>query len=52
MSRRKAPLIPDEVLDQRLAGRDPQSALTEGGVLDELKRALATARTLLARLLG
>ena len=41
MSRRKAPLIPDEVLDQLLAGRDPGSALTEGGVLDELKRAFA-----------
>ena len=41
MSRRKAPSIPDELLDQLLAGRDPGSALTEGGVLDELKRAFA-----------
>jgi hypothetical protein len=28
-------------LDQLLAGRDPGSALSEGGVLDELKRAFA-----------
>jgi putative transposase len=41
MSRRKAPSIPDELLDRLLAGRDPGSALTEGGVLDELKRAFA-----------
>src|SRR3954447_17543784 len=41
MSRRKAPSIPDELLERLLAGRDPQSALTEGGVLDELKRAFA-----------
>lgn len=27
MARRKAPLIPDELLDQLLAGRDPQTAL-------------------------
>ena len=41
MSRREAPTIPDELLGQLLAGRDPESALTEGGVLDELKRAFA-----------
>ena len=41
MARRKAPSIPDELLDRLLAGRDPGSALTEGGVLDELKRAFA-----------
>jgi putative transposase len=41
MARRKAPSIPDELLDQLLAGRDPGSALTAGGVLDELKRAFA-----------
>ena len=29
------------LLDQLLAGRDPQSALGRGGLLDELKRALA-----------
>jgi putative transposase len=41
MARRKAPLIPDELLDQLLAGRDPQSALGRNGLVDELKRALA-----------
>src|ERR671938_1236211 len=41
MARRKAPTIADEVLDQLLAGRDPQVALTSGGLLDELKKALA-----------
>src|SRR4051794_24586466 len=41
MARRKAPVIPDELLDQLLAGRDPQSALGRDGLLDELKRALA-----------
>ena len=41
MARRKAPAIPDELLDQLLAGRDPGSALSEGGILDELKRAFA-----------
>ena len=41
MARRKAPLIPDVLLDQLLAGRDPQSALGRDGLVDELKRALA-----------
>ena len=41
MARRKAPVIPDELLDQLLAGRDPQAALGRDGLLDELKRALA-----------
>src|SRR3954451_1869623 len=41
MARRKAPLISDELLDQLLAGRYPQSALVRDGLLDELKRALA-----------
>ena len=41
MARRKAPLIPDELLDQLLAGRDPQSALGRDGLVDALKRALA-----------
>src|SRR3954451_9255087 len=41
MARRKAPVIPDELLDQLLAGRDPQSALGRDGLLDELKKALA-----------
>jgi len=41
MARRKAPVIPDELLDQLLAGRDPQAALGRDGLADELKRALA-----------
>ena len=41
MARRKAPVIPDELLDQLLAGRDPQVALGRDGLVDELKRALA-----------
>jgi putative transposase len=41
MTRRKAPVIPDELLDQLLAGRDPQAALGKDGLVDELKRALA-----------
>ena len=41
MARRKAPVIPDELLDQLLAGRDPQTALGKDGLVDELKRALA-----------
>ena len=41
MARRKAPVIPDELLDQLLAGRDPQAALGKDGLVDELKRALA-----------
>jgi putative transposase len=41
MARRKAPIIPDDLLDQLLAGRDPQAALGRDGLVDELKRALA-----------
>ena len=41
MARRKAPIIPDDLLDQLLAGRDPQAALGKDGLVDELKRALA-----------
>ena len=41
MARRKAPVIPDELLDRLLAGRDPQTALGKDGLIDELKRALA-----------
>ena len=41
MARRKAPVIPDELLDTLLAGRDPQAALGRDGLVDELKRALA-----------
>ena len=41
MARRKIPVIADELLDQLLAGRDPQAALGRDGLVDELKRALA-----------
>src|SRR4051795_13670925 len=40
MARRKATVIADGLLDQLLAGRDPQAALAKDGLIDELKRAL------------
>ncbi|MFZ5664730.1 MAG: IS256 family transposase [Pseudomonadota bacterium] len=41
MPRRKAPVIPDDLLDQLLAGGDAATALNSGGLLDALKKALA-----------
>ena len=41
MARRKAPRIPDALLDELLAGSDARAALDPNGLLDELKRALA-----------
>ena len=41
MSRRKEPAIPQEVLDQLLTGTDAAAALSQGGLLDTLKKALA-----------
>ena len=41
MARRKAPRIPDALLDQLLAGADPKSAFEADGLLDALKKALA-----------
>ena len=41
MARRKAPHIPDALLDQLLAGADPKSAFEADGLLDGLKKALA-----------
>ncbi|MCJ2048463.1 IS256 family transposase [Methylobacterium sp. J-070] len=41
MARRKAPRIPDTILDQLLAGADPKMAFEADGLLDELKKALA-----------
>jgi len=41
MPRRKQPTIPDELLDQLLAGSDARAALADGGLLDGLKKALA-----------
>jgi putative transposase len=41
MPRRKAPAIPDELLDQLLAGADAKTAFDANGLLDNLKKALA-----------
>ena len=41
MARRKAPHIPDAILDQLLAGADPKTAFDANGLLDGLKKALA-----------
>jgi putative transposase len=41
MARRKAPYIPDQLLDQLLAGADPKTAFDPNGLLDGLKKALA-----------
>ena len=41
MPRRKAPHIPDAILDQLLAGADPKTAFDSNGLLDDLKKALA-----------
>ena len=40
MARRKAPHIPDAILDQLLAGADPKTAFESDGLLDALKKAL------------
>jgi len=41
MARRKAPRIPDALLDQLLAGADPKTAFDAHGLHDDLKKALA-----------
>ena len=41
MARRKQPNIPDQLIDQLLAGADPKSVFTKDGLLDELKKAFA-----------
>ncbi len=41
MARRKEPRFPDAVLDQLLAGADAKTAFDQGGLLHELKKALA-----------
>jgi putative transposase len=41
MARRKAPQIADEVLDQLLSGTQASAAFDQGGLLDQLKKALA-----------
>ncbi|WP_238291350.1 ABC transporter permease, partial [Methylobacterium longum] len=42
MARRKAPRIPDALLDQLLAGANPKTAFEADGLLDELKKVLGT----------
>lgn len=44
MARRKKPVIADDLLDQLLAGRDPQAVFSKDGLFDDLKRALADGR--------
>ncbi|MGK7864987.1 IS256 family transposase [Falsiroseomonas sp. E2-1-a4] len=41
MAKRKAPQIPDEILDQLLSGAEASTAFDQGGLLDQLKKALA-----------
>src|SRR3954453_4890080 len=41
MARREQPAIPDQLLDQLLAGADPKVAFAKDGLLDELKKAFA-----------
>jgi putative transposase len=41
MPRRKAPHIPDVMLDQLLSGTKASAAFDQGGLLDQLKKALA-----------
>jgi len=41
MPRRKEPSIPNDILDQLLAGTDAAAALSQGGLLDTLKKAFA-----------
>ncbi|MGG5891176.1 IS256 family transposase, partial [Falsiroseomonas sp. HC035] len=41
MARRRTPRIPDEMLDQLLSGADASTAFDQGGLLDQLKKALA-----------
>ena len=49
MSRRKEPTIPNELLDQLLAGGSVSAAFEQGGLLDSLKKAL-TERALNAEM--
>lgn len=41
MARRKKGIIPDEILDQLLAGRSPHTVFEKDGLFDDLKRAIA-----------
>lgn len=48
MTRRKEPAIPNDLLDQLLAGGAASAAFEQGGLLDTLKKAL-TERALTRR---
>ena len=41
MARRKAPRLPDALLDQLVAGADPRTAFDANGLIEDLKKALA-----------
>lgn len=41
MARRKAPAIPNEMLDHLLSGASASTAFDQGGLLDQLRKALA-----------
>ena len=41
MTGRKAQAIPDKMLDQLLSGASASTAFDQGGLLDQLKKALA-----------
>jgi len=49
MARRKEPQIPDVILDQLLSGTKASAASNQGGLLEQLKKALAE-RTLNAEM--
>ena len=49
MARRKEPQIPDALLDQLLSGSEASAAFDQGGLLDQLKKAL-TERALNAEM--
>lgn len=44
MARREAPRIPDALMDQLLASANPKTAFDTNGLLDDLKKALASRR--------
>jgi putative transposase len=41
MPARKKPVLPDELVDQLMTGRDASTVFDKDGLLDELKRAIA-----------
>ncbi len=52
MARRKAPMIPNVILDQLLDGLDAKDAFGRDGLLDALKKALAERALGTERLIG